>query len=178
MFGERTSTEDLKAFIWFAFLQNLVFKRFPEKHETSHLISLNTGSVGGEKGDDTGGGVCPWGSQEERRDGSAGGIWDKEVRKHAFNNWGRGQSIISKVPDNQYGRLYRLNGFSWACLLAQMVKNPPAMQETWVRSLGQEDPLEEGMATHSSVLACRILMIFVATIQLYFCIKKSVIHKI
>lgn len=59
MFGERTSTEDLKAFIWFAFLQNLVFKRFPEKHETSHLISLNTGSVGGEKGDDTGGGVCP-----------------------------------------------------------------------------------------------------------------------
>ena len=37
-----------------------------------------------------------------------------------------------------------------------MVKNPPAMQETWVRSLGQEDPLEEGMATHSSLLAWRI----------------------
>ena len=37
-----------------------------------------------------------------------------------------------------------------------MVKNPSAMQETWVRSLGQEDPLEEGMATHSSVLAWRI----------------------
>ena len=34
-----------------------------------------------------------------------------------------------------------------------MVKNPPAMQETWVQSLGQEDPMEEGMATHSSVLA-------------------------
>ena len=37
-----------------------------------------------------------------------------------------------------------------------MVKNPPAMWETWVRSLGREDPLEEGMATHSSILAWRI----------------------
>ena len=37
-----------------------------------------------------------------------------------------------------------------------MVKNPPAMQETWVQSLGWEDPLEEGKATHSSVLAWRI----------------------
>ena len=43
-----------------------------------------------------------------------------------------------------------------ASLVAQMVKNPPAMQETWVRSLGQEDPLEEGMATHCSILAWRI----------------------
>ena len=38
------------------------------------------------------------------------------------------------------------------------VKNPPAMQEMWVRSLGQEDPLEEGMATHFSILAWRIPM--------------------
>ena len=38
-------------------------------------------------------------------------------------------------------------------LVAQSVKNPPAMQETWVQSLGWEDPLEEGMATHSSILA-------------------------
>ena len=37
-----------------------------------------------------------------------------------------------------------------------MVKNLPAMRETWVRSLGQEDPLEKGKATHSSILACRI----------------------
>ena len=42
---------------------------------------------------------------------------------------------------------------SWASLVAQLVKNPPAMWETWVRSLGQEDPLEEGKATHSSILA-------------------------
>ena len=40
--------------------------------------------------------------------------------------------------------------------MAQMVKNPPAMRETWVRSLGQEDPLEKEMATHPSILAWRI----------------------
>ena len=40
--------------------------------------------------------------------------------------------------------------------VAQMVKNLPAMKETWVRSLGQEDPLEKGMAIHSSILAWRI----------------------
>ena len=48
--------------------------------------------------------------------------------------------------------------YSWASLVAQMVKNLPAMQDTWVRSLDWEDPLEEGMATHSSILAWRIPM--------------------
>ena len=46
--------------------------------------------------------------------------------------------------------------YSWASLVAETVKNPPAMQETWVQSLGWEDPLEEGMATYSSILAWRI----------------------
>ena len=41
----------------------------------------------------------------------------------------------------------------WASLVAEVVKNPPAKQDTWVRSLGQENPLEKGMATHSSILA-------------------------
>ena len=41
----------------------------------------------------------------------------------------------------------------WASLVAQRVKLLPVMQETWVRSLGQEDPLEKEMATHSSILA-------------------------
>ena len=45
---------------------------------------------------------------------------------------------------------------AWVSLVAQMVENPPAMQETWVQSLAQEDPLEKGMATHSSILAWRI----------------------
>ena len=46
----------------------------------------------------------------------------------------------------------------WASLVAQMVKGLPAMQETQVQSLGWEDPLEEGMATHSSTVAWRIPM--------------------
>ena len=45
--------------------------------------------------------------------------------------------------------------FVRASLVTQLVKNPPAMQETWVRSLGWEGPLEEGKATHSSILAWR-----------------------
>ena len=46
----------------------------------------------------------------------------------------------------------------WASLVAQMVKNLPAMRETWFQSLDWEDPLEKGMATHSSILAGRIPM--------------------
>ena len=46
--------------------------------------------------------------------------------------------------------------YSWASLVAQPVKNPPAMRETWVRSLCWEDPLEKGTATHSGILAWRI----------------------
>ena len=59
---------------------------------------------------------------------------------------------------------YHLNGHefeqtledSGTSLVAQLVKNPPAMWETWAQSLGWEDPLEKGKATHSSVLARRI----------------------
>jgi len=46
--------------------------------------------------------------------------------------------------------------YSWASLVAQLVKNPPAMQETWVCSLGWEEPLEKGKAAHSSILARKI----------------------
>ena len=46
--------------------------------------------------------------------------------------------------------------FLWASLIAQLVKNPPAMQETWVQSLGWKDPLEKEKAIHSSILAWRI----------------------
>ena len=49
--------------------------------------------------------------------------------------------------------VYIRNG---ASLVAQMIKNLPAMWETWIRSLDQEDPLEKGMATHSSILTWRI----------------------
>ena len=50
----------------------------------------------------------------------------------------------------------KINTNDGASLVAQMVKNLPAMQETWVRFLGRQDPLEKGMATHSSILAWRI----------------------
>ena len=46
--------------------------------------------------------------------------------------------------------------YSWASLVAQLGKNLPAMRETWIQSLGWEDPLENGKATHTSLLAWRI----------------------
>ena len=64
---------------------------------------------------------------------------------------------MSIVLGNKTTRNY-FNGPRGSSLVAQMVKNPPAMQETWIQSLGWEDPLEEGMATDSSILAWRIPM--------------------
>ena len=57
------------------------------------------------------------------------------------------------IPGERIG--YPLQ-YSWASLVAQMVNNLPAIQETWIRSLGWEDTLEAGMATHSCILAWRI----------------------
>ena len=54
---------------------------------------------------------------------------------------------------NRFPHVYTICG---ASLVAQAVKNPLAIQETWVQSLGREDPLEKGMATHSNILAWRI----------------------
>ena len=51
---------------------------------------------------------------------------------------------------------YLLPVHNWVSLVAQRIKRLPAMQETWVQSLGQEDPLEKKMATHSSTLAWKI----------------------
>ena len=65
------------------------------------------------------------------------------------------QFLGQEDPVEKEGISYPLQ-YSWASLVAQTVKNLPAMWETWVRSLGWEDPLEEGMATHSSILAWRI----------------------
>ena len=72
-------------------------------------------------------------------------------------NAGDPSSIPGSASSPGEGIGYPLQ-YSWASLMAQMVKNPTAMQETWVRSLGWEDPLEDGMATHSSILAWRIPM--------------------
>ena len=56
---------------------------------------------------------------------------------------------------NQFSLIYFIHG-GWASLIAQLLKNLPAMQETWVRSLGWEDPLEKRKTTYSSILAWRI----------------------
>ena len=60
----------------------------------------------------------------------------------------------SKIPRNLI--YYHSKRKQWASLVAQLEKNRPAMRETWVRSLGWEDPLEKGTATHSNILTCRI----------------------
>ena len=66
----------------------------------------------------------------------------------SISGWGRS-------PGEGIGCLLQ---YSWASLVAQMVKNLSAVQEIWVQSLGWEGPLEEGVATHSSILAWRIPM--------------------
>ena len=66
--------------------------------------------------------------------------------------------LFPNLVVQSFSCLFVLNYSSWAFLVAQTVTNPPVMRETWVRSLGWEDPLEEGMATHFSILAWRILM--------------------
>ena len=60
------------------------------------------------------------------------------------------------MTENTHTHLDTHNGMIWASLVAQLVKKPPAMQETWVQSLGWKDPLVKGKATHSSILAWRM----------------------
>ena len=64
------------------------------------------------------------------------------------------QTFVGRVMSLLFNMLSRL---ILASLVAQMVKHLPTMQETWVQSLGREDALKKGMATHSSILAWRIL---------------------
>ena len=65
-------------------------------------------------------------------------------------------AILIPACDSSIPALHVMYSAYWDFLIAQLVKNPPVMQETWVWSLGWEDPLEKGMATHSSILARRI----------------------
>ena len=69
---------------------------------------------------------------------------------------GAPDSIVHQ--SQQVREVLQLLGHSLPSLVVQMVKNLPAVRETQVQSLGLEDPLEKGMATHSSILAWRILM--------------------
>ena len=81
---------------------------------------------------------------------------DSSVGKESACNAGDSSSIPGLGRSAGEGIGYPFQ-YSWATLVTQLVKNPWAMQETWVRSLGWEDPLENGKATHSSILAWIIL---------------------
>ena len=80
---------------------------------------------------------------------------DSSAGKESACNAGDPGSIPGSGSSLGEGIDYPLQ-YSWASLVAWLVNNTPAMWETWVQSLGWEDPLEEGMATHSSILAWRI----------------------
>ena len=80
------------------------------------------------------------------------GFPDSSVVKESTCNEGDPGLIPGSGRSAGEGIGYPLQ-YSWAFLVAQLIKNPPAMGETWVRSLGWEDPLEKGKATHSSILA-------------------------
>ena len=80
---------------------------------------------------------------------------DSSVGKESACNAGDTSSIPGSRRSPGKGIGYPLQ-CSWASLVTQLVKNPPAMWETWVWSLSWEDPLEKGKATHSSILAWRI----------------------
>ena len=83
------------------------------------------------------------------------GVSDSSVSKESACNAGDSSSIPGSGRSAGEGIGYPLQ-YSWASLTAQMVKNPLAMRETWAQSLGWEDPLQKGNATHSSILAWRI----------------------
>ena len=80
---------------------------------------------------------------------------DSSVGKESTCNAGDPGLIPGSGRSTGEGIGYPLQ-YSWASLVAQLVKNLPSMRETWVPSLGWEDPLEKGKATHSSILAWRI----------------------
>ena len=84
------------------------------------------------------------------------GFSDSSVGKESPCNVGDPSLIPRSRKSTGEGIGYQLQ-HAWASLVAQLVKNLPAMQETWAWSLGWEDPLEKGKATHSSILAWRIL---------------------
>ena len=83
------------------------------------------------------------------------GFPDSSVGKESACNAGDPSSVSGSGRSAGEGTGYPLQ-YSWASLVAQLVKNPPATWETWVQSLGWEDPLEKGEAASSSVLAWRI----------------------
>ena len=83
--------------------------------------------------------------------------WHYQFNGHGFeeapgDSEGQG-GLAMRLQRVGHDCVTELNFFGWPSLVAQLIKNLPIMQETWVRFLGWEDPLEKEMATHSSILA-------------------------
>ena len=83
------------------------------------------------------------------------GFPGSSVGKESAYNTGDPGSIPGSGRSAGEGVGYPLQ-YSWVSLVAQLVKNSPAVRETWVQFLGWEDPLEKGTATHSSIMTWRI----------------------
>ena len=98
---------------------------------------------------------CPDRTWIQGRLNQNGGFPDSSVGKESACNAGDPSSIPELGRCAAEGIGYPLQ-YAWASFVAQLVQNPPAMWETWVQSLGWEDPLEKGKATHSSILDWRI----------------------
>ena len=99
---------------------------------------------------------------EGSRTGAGMNGWFREGRLRQEDHWGECQSFRwaqltarnwEETWMTFYIRIHKPSWSFWASPVAQMVKNPRAVQETWVWSLGREDPLEKGKTTHSSILA-------------------------
>ena len=101
-----------------------------------------------------------WLEQDDAADNPTALASEDHTRYHSHRarcTVGDGLTPLSSTPYSHFFITSIEKGtYLWASLVAQMVKNLPAIQETQVQSLGWEDPLEKGMATHSSILAWRI----------------------
>ena len=100
------------------------------------------------------------------------GFPDSSVGKESACNAGNPSLIPGLERSTGEGKGYPLQS-SWASLMAQLVKNLPAVWETWVQSLGWEDPLEKGKATHSSIPAWRIPKSQTRLSDFYFLAQKT-----
>ena len=93
-------------------------------------------------------------SEKEFIDGSKSMAYSQPLCHTSHPEIKKGMVFSSSKPTNLIYK-YAVQQY-WASLVAQLVKNPPVMRETWVQSLGWKDPLEKGKATHTSILAWRI----------------------
>ena len=93
----------------------------------------------------------PGGSVVKNLPANVGGFPDSSVGKESRCDAGDPGSTPGSGRSAGEGIGYPLQ-YSWASLMAPLIKNPPAMRETWVQSLGQTDPLEKAMATHSTII--------------------------